>query len=487
MAVSAAIENLSNIQPVNKTAIPNNDKSLLVDETNDAKSEQLASVINKSIPEATTTMEKNIESKTLSLLLPTEGDNGDNGDADTPPTTVLDQITENAATSDGNLEQNGGLLGVTVPSNVVPPGPILSLNIGDTITDEPMDVDINNEQNDTLHGVTATGNVVTKQLHGVTDLNSLDHSYSRQTNDSLTANYDYYATMEDEDNVIKGLLQLSATDNLRADFPGDNSQLLPIGARIPDTVPTDITVETAAVTAAIENITLEETVNKTTNTVSTQTTFTRQRHNRPAELSDLDTEDEVSKRPHTRSQAKSEENTRSTKKAKFKTIKYEIKKRRSSRTYACKECGKWKRDLKELNKHYKRKHKPVICGICNQLFSLPSTLDKHMYMHLNKSFTCEMCGMQFSFLSQLEYHKTVHKTIASYVCVYPKCKKSFMQKGDLTLHAQIHDKLTWKCNDCKWTTTCQKYLKAHIDGHFEELKYSCNLCEKRFKWRQQLK
>ena len=90
-------------------------------------------------------------------------------------------------------------------------------------------------------------------------------------------------------------------------------------------------------------------------------------------------------------------------------------------------------------------------------------------------------------LSQLEYHKTVHKTIASYGCVYPKCKRSFMQKGDLTLHAQIHDKLTWKCNDCKWTTTCQKYLKAHIDNYFEELRYGCSLCEKRFKWRQQLK
>ena len=182
MAVSAAIENLSNIQPVNKTAIPNNDKSVLVDETNDAKREQLASVINKSIPEATTTIEKNTESKPPSLLPPIEGDNGD---VDTPPTTVLDQITENAAVSGGSLEQNSGLLGVTVPSNVIPPGPNLSLDIGDTMTDEPMDVDINNEQNETLHGVTATGNVVTKPLHGVTDLNSLDHSYSRQTNDSL--------------------------------------------------------------------------------------------------------------------------------------------------------------------------------------------------------------------------------------------------------------------------------------------------------------
>ena len=275
-------------------------------------------------------MEKNIESETPSLLPPTEGDNGDNRDVDTPPTTVLDQITENAATSGGSLEQNSGLLGVTVPSNVIPPGPSLSLNIGDTITDEPMDVDINNKQNETLHGITVTGNVITKPLHGVTDLNSLDHSYSRQTNDSLTANYDYYATMEDEDNAIKGLLQLSATDNLGADFPGYNSQLLPIGAHIPDAVPTDITLETAAVTATIENIALEETVSKTTNTVSTQTTFTRQRHNRPVELSDLDTEDETSKRSHTRSQPKSEENTRSTKNTEFKTVKYGIKKRRSS-------------------------------------------------------------------------------------------------------------------------------------------------------------
>ena len=62
-AVSAAIENLSNIQPVNETAIPNNDKSVLVDETNDAKREQLASVKNKPIPGATTTIENNTESE----------------------------------------------------------------------------------------------------------------------------------------------------------------------------------------------------------------------------------------------------------------------------------------------------------------------------------------------------------------------------------------------------------------------------------------
>ena len=80
---------------------------------------------------------------------PIEGDNVDNEDVDSPSTIVLDQITENAAASGGSLEQNGGLLGVTVPSNVVPPGPNYSSNIGDTMCDEPMDIDINNKQNET--------------------------------------------------------------------------------------------------------------------------------------------------------------------------------------------------------------------------------------------------------------------------------------------------------------------------------------------------
>ena len=382
-------------------------------------------MVNNSRSKVTTTMSKETINETETPPpLPSTG--GDNEIPEIRQTTALDNITEDVTVSNESPEQNDTLLGVMVSNDGV-----VNSN------EEPMDVDINNEPSETLHGITMTGNVATVPLHGVTDLNSFDHSYFRQTNDSLIINLDYYTTTEDEDDAIEGLLQLSAADNTGADFPGDNSQLLPIGTRISDTTAIDINLETVAVTAAIENIALEETVSKTTNTVSTQTTFTRQRHNQPVELSDLDTDDDWSKKPIMHSQTKT-----IPKKAEFKTVKYEIKKRRLSRTYACKECSKCKRDLKELNKHYKRRHKPVMCGICNQLFSLPSILDKHIYVHLNKSFTCEMCGMQFSFQSQLEYHKTVHKTITSYVCVYPKCKKSFMQKGDLTLHAQIPDKFT---------------------------------------------
>ena len=126
-------------------------------------------------------------------------------------------------------------------------------------------------------------------------INILDHSYSRQNNYSVATNLDYYATTEDEDDAINSLLWLSATDNSLVEIPGDNSQLLPIGANVPDAAPTDINIETAAVTAAIENIALEETVTKTTSTVSTQTTFTRPKQRLPNVISDSDSDNNVPK------------------------------------------------------------------------------------------------------------------------------------------------------------------------------------------------
>ena len=129
------------------------------------------------------------------------------------PDTSLDSTveTEDAGKTDESSEPNDKLLGVTKPGNgitsTVNPIPDTTVNA----TDEPMDVDINNElteTNEPLHGVTETGNGITIPLHGITDLNVLDHSYSRQNNDCSVTNPDYYAyaTTEDEDDAIEGLL-----------------------------------------------------------------------------------------------------------------------------------------------------------------------------------------------------------------------------------------------------------------------------------------
>ena len=79
------------------------------------------------------------------------------------------------------LGENDTLSGGTEVCNGVPPGINPNVSIGTYTSEEPMEVDINNDPNETLFGVTDTGIGVTVLLHGVTNLNSLDHSYSRQS------------------------------------------------------------------------------------------------------------------------------------------------------------------------------------------------------------------------------------------------------------------------------------------------------------------
>ena len=87
----------------------------------------------------------------------------------------------------------------------------------------------------------------------------------------MSTQLDYYATTEDEDEAIDGLLRLSATDTSLIEFPGDNGQLMPIAPKVHETG--DMLLDTAEVMTTIENIALEETIDKTTSTVSMQTTF----------------------------------------------------------------------------------------------------------------------------------------------------------------------------------------------------------------------
>ena len=67
------------------------------------------------------------------------------------------------------------------------------------------------------------------------------------------------------------------------------------------------------------------------------------------------------------------------------------------------------------------------------------------------------------------------------------CGHSFMRKSDLSIHVQMHDKDTWQWAECDWKTSCKKYLQAHLIGHKEDLCYKCDQCNKRCKFREQLR
>ena len=164
-------------------------------------------------------------------------------------------------------------------------------------------------------------------------------------------------------------------------------------------------------------------------------------------------------------------------------VKHGIQRKKSmGRTYKCARCNKRKSSTQELNKHYRLKHKLLMCGICNKLLDLPGTLKKHMYGHLDKPFKCDKCSKVFTLSRSSATNKVVHHTIRTHFCMAQNCGCSFMRKLNLSIHVQTHDKDTWQFAECDWTTTCKKYLQAHLTGHEEDLLYKCDQCDKKCKF-----
>ena len=120
--MSAAIEELTSIKPVNESVISNNERSMTTNETSNVIKEQSVSVRNEPEPKATPilSVETTGEMETLSTL-PLTGE--DNGDINVLQTMASAQGTHNMTTLGESLEQKGVLLGVTVPSNDVSSGP----------------------------------------------------------------------------------------------------------------------------------------------------------------------------------------------------------------------------------------------------------------------------------------------------------------------------------------------------------------------------
>ena len=115
-------------------------------------------------------------------------------------------------------------------------------------------------------------------------------------------------------------------------------------------------------------------------------------------------------------------------KGSFTTRSFVLKKKKRHRKYGCKMCKEVVDSAHLLTIHHRTKHGILYCETCNRAFNNPTSLVRHSYQHNPLRFHCA-CGVSFAFSSQLLTHSVVHRRHASHHCVYPKCSRSFKNKG----------------------------------------------------------
>ena len=117
----------------------------------------------------------------------------------------------------------------------------------------------------------------------------------------------------------------------------------------------------------------------------------------------------------------------------------------------------------KLSKHTERSTE-FSCSECDKKFKLKCHLDHHVKStHLLEPIACEVCGNVFDNLVKLKRHiRNVHSGIV-------KQKKN----------PQNVDRSDWTCPIC--SKVVRAYLKAtHLRTH-EEPKYTCDICGKKIK------
>ena len=179
----------------------------------------------------------------------------------------------------------------------------------------------------------------------------------------------------------------------------------------------------------------------------------------------------------------------SKKKKTFVTVEYKLKRKyvNTSRKFPCEKCRTIFYSQREVNEHFRTSHPPVQCDMCEKTFYTPAAMVKHRYHHYEYMHECDHCGKGFHFESQLREHLRVHQAQGDWTCFCPKCGKRFKRESELNAHLIAHNKKEYKCDECAYSNTDPRNLKAHQCRHSNKKPFLGPKCGKGFKWVQQRK
>ena len=158
------------------------------------------------------------------------------------------------------------------------------------------------------------------------------------------------------------------------------------------------------------------------------------------------------------------------------------------RNFRCLDCDVIESSRRLLNIHFKEVHDKLFCEECGQVFSTPTGLSRHMYIHTKEDqHPCTHCDEVFPFASDLQSHVAKHITVPGYQCRHGGCKKWFKRKGERDKHARTHTASDLMCDQCTYTTKDIRNLCRHKTRHSDVKKLLCHKCGSMFKWHMELK
>ena len=170
------------------------------------------------------------------------------------------------------------------------------------------------------------------------------------------------------------------------------------------------------------------------------------------------------------------------------------KKHTGEKPFKCEFCDERFTEMRSLKAHTLKDHKSLnqvvlpqkqsICETCGKSFRTKSKLKDHMDIHSgSKQHKCLQCEAQFYVKSALGAHMLRHKV--NYSCNV--CDKSFSDRGNLRKHKISQHSESYPCLRCKFRAGAPSDLRLHEKSKHCNVRHECDICKVSFKWSGTLK
>ncbi|KAL7015157.1 hypothetical protein ACKWTF_016308 [Chironomus riparius] len=153
--------------------------------------------------------------------------------------------------------------------------------------------------------------------------------------------------------------------------------------------------------------------------------------------------------------------------------------------FQCTICNKTAQKKGQIRQHIRihTSKREICCPECGKMFKTPSCLYSHKKIHLkNNRMICDMCGKTFDKKYYLlEHMNAIHLNRREYICTI--CGLTFARKRSLLKHAWVHSGDTEKkivCSVCGFKSHTKQGMIRHSKTHTGERNYACEICDKRF-------